>query len=95
MKRLCYGTFATVLKLHPVSGATQILLHNALLSCVDESGIERDDGQASRWFSCKTNLSKDVIEKMRDANPETVKAYFTEKVIPLIDPNKIDYTMVL
>ena len=90
MKRLCYGTFATVLKLCPASGATQVLLHNALLSCVDESGVERDDGQASRCFSCNINLSKDAIEKMRVANPEAIKTLFSEKVIPLIDPNKIE-----
>jgi len=88
MKRLCYGTFATVLKLCASSGVTQIMIHDALLSSVDEIGIARDCTQASRWFWCKNNLSKGLIYAMRAVPPETLKTHFTEKVIPLLDPNK-------
>ena len=89
MKRLCYGTFATVLKLCSSSGVTQIMLHDALLSAVDEIGVVRDGTQASRWFNCKGNLSRNLIDAMREADTEVLSAHFKDKVIPLIDPNKI------
>ena len=89
--RLCYGTFATVLKLCAMNGKTQLDIHDALLIALDPSDklqLARDNSQATRWFNCQTNLNSALIRAMEYSKPEEVAENFKEYVMGLIDPNK-------
>lgn len=90
--RLCYGTFATVLKRCALNGVTQLDIHDALLLTLDPKdslGLSRDNTQATRWFNCQTNLNPKLIKAMEYAKPERLAEDFREIVMGLIDPNRI------
>jgi len=88
VKRLCYGTFVTVLDLCISSGVTKLKLYEALLASVDEVGLAHDPAQATRWMKCQINLSAGLIDTMRTVAVSEYAIRFSEKVMYLLNPNK-------
>ena len=90
MKRLCYGTFATVLLLCCYSHVKQKVLNGTLLKSVDINyDVFDDDALASKLFKCKVNIPPNLKESALIANNVKVSNYFNEEVMPLLNPNMI------
>lgn len=95
MKKLCFGSFATVLVKCKAPTTTQKqLVGTMLLSVNDIYDICDDDGGTSALALGHVNLSDNVTVYAKDAKPETVSAYFKEKILPLLDLNR-RATMIL
>ena len=95
MKKLCFGSFATVLVKCKAPTTTQKqLVGTMLLSVNDKYDICDDDGGTSALVLGHVNLSDNVTVYAKDAKPETVSAYFKEKILPLLDLNR-RATMIL
>lgn len=89
MKTLCFGSFATVLKLCKVSSATQKRLVGAILMSVnDQYDISSEDDTVHKLIKCVRNLSDNVTDKALTADSKNIADYFKLNVVPLIDPNK-------
>lgn len=89
MKTLCFGSFATVLKLCKVSSATQKRLVGAILMSVnDQYDISEEDTTVHKLIKCDRNLSDNVTDKALTADSKNVVDHFKRNVVPLIDPNK-------
>jgi len=100
MERLCYGSFAQVLKQCIMNGKTQFDLHIALLSALDPRGVHIDsidETQANKWFNCKNNLSPRLVKSLEFLDPNKVVESFESEIIKLLDPNKITiaYSVIL
>lgn len=95
MKKLCFGSFATVLVKCKAPTTTQKqLVGTMLLSVNDVYDICDDDGGTSALTLGHVNLSDNVTVYAKDAKPETVSAYFKKKILPLLDLNRRT-TMIL
>jgi len=88
MKRLCYGSMATLVLQCLVDGITQKFLHQSLMrSLTNNFNIDiTDNSQSSRFFTCvRPVVDKEVII----STPLVTTAMnFGNLVTPLIDPNK-------
>lgn len=89
MKKLCFGTYATVLVKCSVPSTTQKqLIGTMLLSVNSNYDIRTDDATVSALVLGHTNLSDNVIYYIDAHNPTELAAYFKEKVLPLLNLNK-------
>lgn len=95
MKKLCFGSFATVLVKCKAPTTTQKqLVGTMLLSVNDAYDICDDDGGTSALVLGHVNLSENVTVYAKDAEPKAISAYFKENIFPLLDLNR-RATMVL
>lgn len=89
MKKLCFGSFATVLKLCKLNSVTQKRLIGAIMMSVnDQYDISGEDDTVNKLIQCKRNLSDNVTIHALTADSKNVSDYFKKNVVPLIDPNK-------
>lgn len=94
MKRLCFGTYTSVLRsCIPKKNIKLItpqkkLIGIVLMSVNSAYDITDDDYTTSRLISCGNRLAVDITDKAQNANIKVVAEYFKKKVIPLLDPNK-------
>lgn len=95
MKKLCFGSFATVLVKCKAPTTTQKqLVGTMLLSVNNLYDIRTDDGTTSALAIGHVNLSDDVIVNAKVIDPATVAAYFKENLLQLLDLNR-RATMIL
>lgn len=88
MKKLCFGTLATVLVKCSAKTTTKKQLVGTILLSVNSSyDIRGEDWNTSALISGRVNLSDEVIVYARDVDPHAVSSYFKEKVLPLLDLN--------
>ena len=89
MKKLCFGTYATVLVKCKACSATQKHLIGTILLAVNENyDIRTDDTTVSSLVGGKANLSGNITCYIDSQQTTAISAYFREKVIPLLDLNK-------
>lgn len=90
MKKLCFGSFAAVLKHCLLMSVTQTQLCRSLLLSVASSGYDStiDNSLVSNLVRCERNVSKDVTTPALTADPVKVWQHFQANVIPLIDGSK-------
>ena len=90
MKKLCFGSFMTVLKLCKARGVTQKLLcGTVLLSVAPNYDIREEDGTVSDLLLCKKDLSTNVTTAAPTADAQKTADYFKEKVLPLLNGNEL------
>ena len=95
MKRLCFGIYASVLRACVPRKNTRLLTPQKqlvgviLLSVNNSYDIRSDDYTTSRLLSCNNYLSAEVTDAAKTVDSKAVSAYFSKKVIPLLDPNKV------
>ena len=89
MKKLCFGSYATVLTLCKAKSVTQKrLCGTILLSIAPNYDIREDDGTTSDLVRGKKNLSSIVTDNAPTADSRTVADYFKHHILPLLDSNK-------
>lgn len=89
MKKLCFGTFATILKLCKAKSVTQKgLCGTILLSIAPTYDIRNDDGTVSDLILGKKNLSPNVTDVAPTADARATSNYFKQNILPLLDGNK-------
>jgi len=89
MKKLCFGTFATILKICMAKRVTQKqLCGTMLLSIAPTYDIRSDDGTVSDLILGKKNLSPVVTDAAPDVDARDISVFFKEKVLPMLDSNK-------
>lgn len=89
MKKLCFGSFSTILKICKAKRVTQKrLCGTMLLSIAPTYDILDDDGIVSDLMLGKKNLSPIVTDAAATADAPTISNYFKQQVIPLLDSNK-------
>lgn len=89
MKKLCFGSYATVLKNCMAKSVTQKRLCGIiLLSVAPEYDICDDDRIISDLVNGKNNLSSYVTDPAPTADAQAVSDYFKKQVLPLLDGNK-------
>lgn len=89
MKKLCFGTFATILKFCKVKSVTQkCLCGTILLSIAPTYDVRDDDGATSDLVKCKKNLSPNVTDAALTADVRATSNYFKQHIIPVMDGNK-------
>ncbi|KPU44492.1 hypothetical protein OXPF_19860 [Oxobacter pfennigii] len=89
MKKLCFGTFSTILKICMVKRVTQKrLCGTMLLSVAPAYDIRGEDGTVSDLILGKKNLSPIVTDSAPQADPHTISNYFKQSIISMLDGNK-------
>lgn len=89
MKKLCFGTIATILKLCKAKSVTQKgLCGTLLLSIAPTYDIRDDDGTTSDLVKGKKNLSPNVTDDAPTADARATSNYFKQNILPLLDGNK-------
>jgi hypothetical protein len=89
LKKLCFGTFATILKLCKAKSVTQKgLCGTILLSIAPTYDIRNDDGTVSDLILGKKNLSPNVTDVAPTADARATSNYFKQNILPLLDGNK-------
>lgn len=89
MKKLCFGTFATVLKLCKAKSITQKwLCGTLLLSIAPTYDIRHDDGTVSDLLKGKKNLSSNVTQPALAVDKKELAESFKTRILPLLDGNK-------
>ncbi|WP_218971038.1 ABC-three component system protein [Alkalihalobacterium bogoriense] len=89
MKKLCFGTFTTVLKVCMTKRVTQKrLCGTILLSIAPTYDIRSDDGAVSDLILCKKNLSPIVTDVAPTADARATSDYFKQNILPMLDSNK-------
>lgn len=89
MKKLCFGTFATILKKCMAKRVTQKRLCGAmLLSIAPTYDISGEDGTVSDLILGKKNLSPTVTDAAPDADPHAISDYFKQNILQMLDSNK-------
>jgi len=89
MKKLCFGTFATILKICMAKRVTQKqLCGTMLLSIAPTYDIRSEDGTVSDLILGKKNLSPVVTDAAPDVDARDISVFFKEKVLPMLDSNK-------
>lgn len=89
MKKLCFGTFATVLKLCKAKSITQKwLCGTLLLSIAPTYDIRGDDGTVSDLLKGKKNLSSNVTQPALTVDKKELAESFKTRILPLLDGNK-------
>jgi hypothetical protein len=89
MKKLCFGSYATVLTLCKAKSVTQKrLCGTILLSIAPNYDIREDDGTTSDLVRGKKNLSPNVTDVAPTADARATSNYFKQNILPLLDSNK-------
>ena len=89
MKKLCFGTYASVLvKCMPQTVTQKQLVGTMLLSVNDQYDIRTDDAAVSALVRGRTNVSEYVSLYIDDKSPAEITACFRSNVIPMLDLNK-------
>jgi len=89
MKKLCFGTYATILKLCKAKSVTQKwLCGTVLLSVAPSYDVRTDDGTTSDLILGKKNLSPNVTDFAPTVDARTTSNYFKQNILPLLDGNK-------
>ncbi len=89
MKKLCFGSFATVLTLCKAKSTSQKkLVGTILLTVAPTYDIKDDDTTVSNLVRCERNLSPNVTDVAPTADARSVSESFKQTVLPLLDDNK-------
>lgn len=89
MKKLCFGTFATILKKCMAKRVTQKrLCGTMLLSIAPTYDISGEDGTVSDIMLGKKNLSPIVTDAAPNVDPQVISDYFKQNVLHMLDSNK-------
>ena len=89
MKKLCFGTFATILKICSAKRISQKLLCGTmLLSIAPTYDIRGEDGTVSDLILGKKNLSPNITDKAPTVDPRAVSNYFKQHILNMLDSNK-------
>lgn len=89
MKKLCFGSFATILTICKAQGISQkVLIGTILLTVAPDYDIRDDDTAVSNLVRCERNLSPNVIDEIPTINPSAIKENFKQTVLPILDDNK-------
>lgn len=89
MKKLCFGSFSTILKICIAKRITQKrLCGTMLLSIAPTYDIRGEDGIVSDLMLGKKNLSPIVTDAAPTADARAISNYFKQQVLPLLDSNK-------
>lgn len=89
MKKLCFGSYATVLTLCKAQNTSQkVLCGTILLTVAPTYDIRTDDTAVSNLVRCERNLSPNVTDVAPTVNARDVANQFAQTVLPLLDPNK-------
>lgn len=89
MKKLCFGTFATILKICSAKRISQKLLCGTmLLSIAPPYDIRGEDGTVSDLILGKKNLSPNITDKAPTVDPRAVSNYFKQHILNMLDSNK-------
>jgi hypothetical protein len=95
MKRLCFGSIATVLKLCKASNVTQKRIVGDLLLSINERYHLSDEGTiAHNYLKGKRNLPSEITDAAITVEIHTVSNYFQLNIIPLIDPSKVKIALL-
>ena len=89
MKKLCFGTYISVLvrcKAHSVS--QKQLIGQMLLAVNKNYDVQTDDAATAALARGKNNLSNHVTSHLDDIPAEHLSAKFNEVVVPFLDANK-------
>ena len=88
MKRLCFGSYISVLVQCKARSVTQKQLIGEMLSTINKNyDICEDDGATAALARGKNNLSQDIILFLDDVS-DNLSSKFSTIVIPLLDANK-------
>src|SRR5699024_4761852 len=89
MKKLCFGTYATILKRCMAKRVTQKrLCGTMLLSVAPTYDISGEDGTVSDLILGKKNLSPIVTDTAPGADPHDISDYFKRSILQMLDSNK-------
>ena len=89
MKKLCFGTYATILKRCMAKRVTQKrLCGTMLLSVAPTYDISGEDGTVSDLILGKKNLSPIVTDTAPGADPHDISDYFKQSILQMLDSNK-------
>lgn len=89
MKKLCFGSFVTVLvHCKPKRTTQKKLCGTILLSINPEYDIRDEDGTTSGLVKGNDNLSSVVTDAIPKDNFSAVSDYFKKEVIPMLDANR-------
>ncbi|MDD3415952.1 MAG: hypothetical protein PHY47_18440 [Lachnospiraceae bacterium] len=89
MKKLCFGTLITILKICKVKSISQKWLCGSILLSIEPNyDIRDDDGTTSDLVKGKKNLSRIVTDAALTSNPRAVTDYFKKNIIQMLDSNK-------
>ncbi|MGR6835886.1 ABC-three component system protein [Syntrophomonas erecta] len=89
MKKLCFGTYATILKRCMAKRVTQKrLCGTMLLSVAPTYDISGEDGTVSDLILGKKNLSSIVTDTAPGADPHDISDYFKQSILQMLDSNK-------
>ena len=86
MKKLCLGTFLTIICQARGASVKQKNLVGALLRCVDAdtSYLDEDDGRQGHLKNGRDNIPSYYAEAIRAANPEDIYSYFEREIHPML-----------
>ena len=89
MKKLCLGTFLTIICQARIPSVTQRGFIGALLRCVkaDVSYLETDDGRQGHLKNGRDNIPGFYADIVRAANPEDIYIYFEKELRPMLASN--------
>ena len=89
MKKLCLGTFLTIICQARIPSVTQRGFIGALLRCVkaDVSYLETDDGRQGHLKNGRDNIPGFYADIVRAANPEDIYSYFEKELRPMLASN--------
>ena len=90
MKRLCYGTYATVLLKCCFKKKVQGALHTALMSPFDPRSPEELARQASVLFRCIEKQSGHIKGEIGRADPSLIRNNIASVIAGFINPNMLD-----
>lgn len=89
MKKMCFGTFATILNRCKASVTNQKdLIGSMLLSVNPDYDITYDDGTTSALATGRKNVSDNIILYLDDVEPKELAKTFKSSITPKIDYNK-------
>jgi hypothetical protein len=95
MKKLCFGSLATVLvKCKAQATKQKNLIGTMLLSVNERYDIGGDDGAISALVTGRKNLSDYVTLRLSDINPQELSAKFRDNVLKLLDHNKFSHIIL-
>ena len=89
MKRMCFGTFATIFSRCKASVTNQKdLIGSMLLSVNPDYDITYDDGATSALATGRKNVSDNILLYLDDVEPKELAEAFKSSITPKLDYNK-------
>lgn len=88
MKKLCIGTFFTIISQARKTSSLQRKLLGAVLCCANQSSYYEDDTFQGHLKSGKENLTSEYIGYLQGKTIDEIEEYFDTTVTPHIDLNK-------